>query len=187
MKNANTIKVAAAVAATVTTLALLMSSGGCQSDAGNAKEQAENEKFHAKHDSNIDIFNAPHEERVSKFIDVQASNGARNDGMLYAHHFDAGHLNSLGRTKVLHMLADCETCEPVVVHLVSVGEGELLEQRKASVELYLKTAEGPNKLTFHPAAADIVRFAKTESGKVEDMGLPKATSMADQAPAAGSK
>ena len=186
MKNASTIKVAAAVAATVTTLALLMSSGGCQSDGAKAKEQADNEKFAAKHDSNIDIFNAPREERVSKFIAVQSANGARNDGMLYAHHFTAGHLNSLGRQKVLHMLDDCESCDPIVVHLVNAGEGELLEQRKASVELYLKTTEGPNKLTFHPAAADIVRFNKTESGKIEDMGLPK-TTMADQAPAAGAQ
>ena len=39
----------------------------------------------------------------------------------------------------------------------------LLAQRKAAVELYLKTAEGPNKLTFHPSDPDIIRLAKTEN------------------------
>jgi hypothetical protein len=78
------------------------------------------------------------------------------------------------------MLADCESCEPTVVHLVNCGDGEVLEQRKASVELYLKTAEGPNKLTFTPVAPNLVRFSKTESGKVEDMGLPKADATAVQ-------
>jgi hypothetical protein len=83
--------------------------------------------------------------------------------MLYAHHFDGGHLNNLGRSKVMLMLQDCESCEPITVHLVSCGEGEQLAQRKAAVELYLKTTEGPNKLTFHPAEADIIR-AKTATG-----------------------
>ena len=106
-------------------------------------------------------------ERVKKFAQVQASNGARNDAMLYPHHFNGGHLNSLGRQKVLLMLEDCDNCEPVVVHLVNAGAEELLAQRKAAVELYLKTAEGPNKLAFHPAQADLIRFNKTESGKVD--------------------
>src|SRR5688500_15996549 len=102
-------------------------------------------------------------EEVQKFSDVQVSNGARNDAMLYAYHFTGGHLNSLGRAKVIAMLDNCDNCDPIIVHLVNVGEGDALTQRKASVELYLKTSEGPNKLTFHPAADDILRFNKTES------------------------
>ena len=109
-------------------------------------------------------------ERVDRFANIQAANGARNDGMLYPHHFEAGHLNALGRQKVLLMLEDCDNCEPIVVHLVNAGEGELLAQRKASVELYLKTEEGPNKLTFHPTQNDLVRFSKTESGELEGGG-----------------
>jgi hypothetical protein len=147
------------VAATLAALAL-----GCDA---NKKEEAHNSHFKSDGD-----------ERVSKFGDVQASNGARNDAMLYPHHFTAGHLNSLGRSKVLLMLEDCESCEPTVVHLVNCGEGDVLDQRKASVELYLKTSEGPNKLTFTPVAPNLVRFAKTESGKIEDMGLPKAEATA---------
>ena len=106
-------------------------------------------------------------ERVDRFATVQAANGARNDAMLYRHHFDGGHLSSLGRQKVLLMLEECDNCEPVVVHLVNVGEGELLAQRKAAVELYLKSTEGPNTLTFHPSQNDLIRFSKTESGKLE--------------------
>ena len=110
---------------------------------------------------------AAHGERVKKFMQVQASNGARNDAMLYPHHFNGGHLNSLGRQKVLLMLEDCDNCEPVVVHLVNAGEGDLLSQRKAAVELYLKTTEGPNKLTFHPTQSAVIRFNKTESGDLD--------------------
>ena len=124
------------------------------------------------------LFKSDGEERVSKFVNVQAANGARYDAMLYSHHFTAGHLNSLGRQKVLLMLEDCENCDPIIVHLVNAGEGELLEQRKSSVELYLKTAEGHNKLAFHPAAPNLIRFNKTESGQLEDLGLPKADATA---------
>ena len=59
------------------------------------------------------------------------------------------------------------TASRSTVHLVHCGEGDLLANRKQAVELYLKTADGPNTLTFHPAAAGMVRFAKTESGKVD--------------------
>jgi hypothetical protein len=134
----------------------------------------------SKKDENA-LFKSDGEERVSKFGDVQAANGARYDAMLYPHHFNGGHLNSLGRSKVLLMLEDCDSCEPTVVHLVNLGEGELLAQRKAAVELYLKTTEGQNKLAFHPAGPGLIRFGKTESGKMEDMGLPKAQPMSADA------
>lgn len=125
-------------------------------------------------------------ERVAKFADVQAANGARNDAMLYSRHFEGGHLNSLGRQKVLLMLSDCDNCAPITVHLVRVGEGELLEQRRASVELYLKTVEGPNKLTFHPAHPGLIRFNKTESGEAGG-GSGGAESSASAAPMLGTK
>ena len=103
-------------------------------------------------------------DQLNRFRDVQSANGARNDGMLYAHHFDGGRLNSLGRHKVLLMLADCDSCDPMTVHLVNCGEGDLLTQRKAAVELYLKTTEGVNVATLHSAQKDIIRYTKTESG-----------------------
>ena len=127
-----------------------------------------------KKDNGINaLFVGNGEDRVSRFSDAQAANGARADAMLYPHHFTAGQLNSLGRSKVLLMIEDADSTESVVVHLVNAGEGDLLAQRKASVELYLRTAEGPNKLAFHPAAPNLVRFAKTESGKLDDAGLPQ--------------
>jgi hypothetical protein len=103
-------------------------------------------------------------DQLNRFRDVQAANGARNDGMLYAHHFNDGRLNSLGRQKILLMLADCDSCDPMTVHLVNCGQGDLLTQRKAAVELYLKTTEGVNVATLHSAQNDIVRYMKTESG-----------------------
>jgi len=117
--------------------------------------QSENQNGFFKEDAAKD--------EVQKFADVQASNGARNDAMLYAYDFSGAHLNSLGRQKVLAMLDNCDNCDPIVVHLVNCGEDDLLAQRKAAVELYLKTTEGPNTLTFHPAEDSILRFEKTES------------------------
>src|SRR5205809_7507716 len=125
--------------------------------AGCDKNKSEKEKAEAA------FFKGDGVERVSPTITVQATNGARHDAMLYPHHFDGGHLNSLGRAKVLLMLEDCENCAPITVQMVNCGEGEVLAQRKAAVELYLKTAEGPNKLTFHPSDPDIIRLAKTEN------------------------
>jgi uncharacterized membrane protein YgcG len=109
-------------------------------------------------------------DEVNKFGDVEASNGARNDAMLYSYHFTGTHLNSLGRAKVLAMLDNCDNCDPIVVHLVNCGEDDVLAQRKAAVEMYLKTSEGPNLVTFHPAADDMVRMAKTESGTTDQGG-----------------
>ena len=119
-----------------------------------------------KDDATTALFKPDGDERVSKFVTAQAANGARNDGMLYSYHFTGGHLNSLGRSKVLLMLDETDNAEPMVVHLVDAGEGDLLAQRKASVELYLKTTEGPNKLALHPAEPNMIRFAKTESGSL---------------------
>ena len=160
MKRTKTTKATTLIlAAAAAVLAL-----GCDK---NKKEEAQNA-----------LFKSDGDERVSKFVTAQASNGARHDAMLYNHHFTGGHLNSLGRSKVLLMLDDCENCEPVVVHLVDVGEGDLLAQRKASVELYLKTTEGPNKLAFHLAEPDIIRFAKTESGSLDESGAGAGTPQA---------
>ena len=150
----------------MTTAAAVMLSSGC---ANREQDKAANAEFKKKHDStaaNADFFKPQGEERVSPFINVQASNGARHDAMLYPHHFTAGHLNSLGRSKVLLMLENCESCEPTTVYMVDCGEGELLAQRKAAVELYLKTAEGINPDATTPAAPHMARLAKTENGEV---------------------
>ena len=126
--------------------AVVVLSGGCQNENHNGFFKGEAAR-----------------EEVQKFNNVQVSQGARNDAMLYAYHFTGGHLNSLGRAKVIAMLDNCDNCDPIVVHLVNAGDGDVLTARKASVELYLKTAEGPNALTFHPASSDLIRFNKTES------------------------
>ena len=134
------------------------------------KEEAANKSFYEKNDTTTNNFfkNEAARDTVEKFTEVQAANGARNDAMLYPYHFSAGHLNSLGRQKVLLMLEDCDACEPLTVHLVNCGEGDVLAQRKAAVELYLKSTDGYNLDTMHPAQPNLIRFMKTESGKVEE-------------------
>ena len=145
---------------------------GCKSDDKDARkrEEAANKSFYEKNDTTTNNFfkGEAASDEVNKFAEVQAANGARNDAMLYPHHFSAGHLNSLGRQKVLLMLEDCDACEPLTVHLVNCGEGDLLAQRKAAVELYLKSTDGYNLDTMRPAQPDLIRFRKTESGKIEE-------------------
>src|SRR5688500_16824057 len=112
----------------MTTAAAVLVSTGC---ANRDQDKAANAQFKKKHEStaaNDGFFNPQGEERVTAFTNVQASNGARNDAMLYAHHFTAGQLNSLGRSKVLLMLEDCESCEPSTVYMVNCGEGDLLAE-----------------------------------------------------------
>ncbi len=145
---------------------------GCKSDDKDARkrEESANKSFYEKNDKTTNNFFREEQgaDTVNKFAEVQTSNGARNDAMLYPHHFSAGHLNSLGRQKVLLMLEDCDACEPLTVHLVNCGEGDVLAQRKAAVELYLKSTEGYNVETMHPAQPELIRFRKTEAGKVEE-------------------
>ena len=142
---------------------VVLGAGGCKSSPDN--RAAADEKPKAKIEVHDEFRQDADPERVTRFVDIQSSNGARNDGMLYPVHFTGGHLNSLGRSKVLLMLEDCDSCEPITVHLVNCGDGDLLDQRKNAVELYLKTATGPNTLTFHPTAPELLRFDKTENGK----------------------
>lgn len=138
-------------------------SAGC---ANREQDRDANQDFNAQHESKGDFFQKPGADRVAPFANVQAANGARHDAMLYKHHFSEGQLNSLGRSKVLLMLEDCESCTPATVYLVNCGDGELLAQRKASVELYLATADGRNPNVNHPAAAQMARLPKTELGTI---------------------
>ena len=141
---------------------VVLGAGGCKSTPQKDEPTTTTKARIETHD---DFRQDAEDERVTRFADIQSSNGARNDAMLYPVHFTGGHLNSLGRSKVLLMLEDCDSCEPITVHLVNCGESDLLDQRKAAVELYLKTPAGPNTLTFHPAAPELLRFDKTENGK----------------------
>jgi hypothetical protein len=166
LKNLTGLLAAATAAALVA-----FGSMGCQSNIKGP---------HPHHDildeANSDHFpNKEPEQTVQRFADVQTSNGARFDANLYPHDFNGAHLNSLGRAKVLLMLQDCETCEPIVIHLVDAGEGDLLDQRKQAVELYLKTAEGVNERTLHAAEPSITRLVKIESGSLSEGGTAPAT------------
>src|SRR5215471_12857291 len=88
---------------------------GCKSASeekdARQHEEAANKSFYEKNDTTTNNFfkNEAARDTVEKFSEVQAANGARNDAMLYPHHFAAGHLNSLGRQKVLLMLENCDS------------------------------------------------------------------------------
>src|SRR5438874_13292691 len=117
LRKDDTMKLTTAMAwLTAAAVVVLGATAGCNDNNKKAQEN---------------FFKGDGVDRVSPALNVQATNGARNDAMLYAHHFDGGHLNSLGRSKVLLMLEDCENCSPITVHLVNCGEGEVLAQRKA--------------------------------------------------------
>src|SRR5512133_3478339 len=70
---------------------------------------------------------------------VQAANAARADAMLYPHHFDGEHLNSLGRAKLDALLASDRQADPLTVYL-NLPDSEKdsgNEGRRAAVSRYL--------------------------------------------------
>ena len=54
---------------------------------------------------------------MDRFAAAQSAAGARQDGMLYAHHFSGSELNSLGRQKLHLMTLDKPSTEPLAVYL----------------------------------------------------------------------
>src|SRR5215467_6571327 len=84
-----------------TVAAIVLFSAGCDN---NKKTETATKP---KQEANADFFKEEGNERVTPFLNVQYANGARHDAMLFPQHFDGGHLNNLGRTKVMLMLQDC--------------------------------------------------------------------------------
>ncbi len=117
---------------------------------------------------------------VRKFERAQTARGARNDGMLYAHHFDGDRLNSLGKQKLSLMLGDDTGLKVMKVYLVTLGEGTLLDQRKSAVTAYLKDGlrpdekiefvAGMNPDTLHPSAETISRMSRAETSSEDGSG-----------------
>src|SRR6266700_1386018 len=54
---------------------------------------------------------------MDRFAAAQSAAGARQDGMLYAHHFSGTELNSLGREKLHLMASDKPATESLAVYL----------------------------------------------------------------------
>jgi hypothetical protein len=140
--------------------------GGCQSGKDDLAKQKDNDQFAPDDDSRA----------YRKFANAQKGAGARNDGMLYAYHFDGDHLNSLGAQKLTLMLKDNDHAFPVVVYM-NVPDDDHLKARKDAVTLYmidsglkddqLKFDLGPNPHATSSAAQNLVRYNKTEDSSVE--------------------
>ncbi len=117
---------------------------------------------------------------VREYVSVQAANGAREDGTLYARHFDNGSLNRLGKQKLSLMLGHDSSARPLTIYLVNVGQGDVLEKRKQAIRDFLKDGLRPdekvefvlgaNPTTVHPAADSMSRLSKTESGTAAEGG-----------------
>src|SRR6266542_4985809 len=129
---------------------------------------------HTKPEDQSKFFPDQKNSTVREYVSVQAANGAREDGTLYARHFDNGSLNRLGKQKLSLMLGHDASARPLTIYLVNVGQADLLEKRKQAVRDYLKDGLRPdekvkfvlgaNPNTVHPAADSMSRLSKTESG-----------------------
>src|SRR4051812_43866112 len=113
---------------------------------------------------------------MDRFAAAQSAAGARQDGMLYSHHFAGTELNSLGRSKLHLMATDKATTEPLAVYL-NTNNDPLSTERQAAISKYLHehglaiadihVKTGPNPSATYPASAGLIRYSKTESGSPE--------------------
>lgn len=130
---------------------------------------------------------------VNKFAYSQAANGARNDGMLYARHFQGSELTPLGKQKLSLMLGDDAPAKPLTIYMVNLGTGNLLAAREQTVREFLKDGLRPdekivfvtdtNDSTLHPTAETMARMDKLETSS-DDSGAAGASAAVGAAPAA---
>ncbi len=108
--------------------------------------------------------------RTQDFMKAQAAVGARNDGMLYAWHFDGKDLSPLGREK-LASIVDADSIDTITIY-VDV-KSDTFADRKASVAAYLEdlgvakshmnVVAGVNENTLTPVAGGLATYAKTDT------------------------
>jgi hypothetical protein len=149
---------------TLTTTAVLAFAGLTAGGGGCATDKSEPKDFFPPADGH---------RKVNQFTDVQASNGAQEDATLQPLHFRGSRLNSLGQDKLDLIIPD-EPDGDVIVYLNLPAGSELTSARHDNVLAYLKAAgideehiklhDGPNLESTHPAAEDLSRLSKTETG-----------------------
>ena len=108
--------------------------------------------------------------RMHEISRAQTAVGDREDGTLYAWHFDGKDLSPLGREK-LSYIVDADSNEPIVIHMDV--KSETFAERKKSVVAYLQdqgvanshmnVIEGVNDATLTPAAPGLAAYAKTDT------------------------
>ncbi|HEY2585478.1 MAG TPA: hypothetical protein VGI81_06935 [Tepidisphaeraceae bacterium] len=148
--------------------ALVMLTAGCHHSADNAARplpEMHGEAFPPDSDTRA----------VLEVNTAQAAAGARQDASLYAVHFDATGLNSLGRRKLDLMLADETPAEPLVVYLDLPADTDApaAQKNRQSVVAYLKDRglqdsqisliDGPNPHVSASAADAITNLHAMES------------------------
>jgi len=120
--------------------------------------------------------------RVQDLARTQTAVGDREDGTLYAWHFDGKDLSPLGREK-LSYIVDADSNEPIVIHMDV--KTETFAERKKSVVAFLQdqgvanshmnVIEGVNDAKLYPAAPGLAAYAKTDTS-VESSGGYNSTS-----------
>jgi hypothetical protein len=128
---------------------------------------------------------------MDRFAAAQSAAGARQDGMLYAHHFSGTELNSLGREKLHLMASDKPTTEPLAVYLnthndplshereSAISKFLLADHGLAAADVQIKTGANPN--AGFPSGASLSRLSKTESGAAEGAGESSAANASSAA------
>jgi len=129
------------------------------------------------HEVSYELFGSEKEVKdMDRFAAAQSAAGARQDGMLYSHHFAGTELNSLGRSKLHLMATDKPATEPLAVYLNTAND-PLSSDRQSAITKYLEghglavadiqVKTGLNPSATYPASAGLIRYSKTESGSPE--------------------
>ena len=115
--------------------------------------------------------------RSQQFQAQMAANGAREDGILYAWHFDGKDLSPLGREK-LDSIADADTLAPLNIYLDV--KGDTFADRSKSVTAYMqdkglaaahvKVTEGINENATKPVTENLANYGKTDTGESQGAG-----------------
>jgi hypothetical protein len=161
-KNAG--KSVAVVTSAVAAAVLLSGAVGCSSKKKPTKE----ETYQA------DFFPSESEQRsVDRFIEVQAAEGAKDDAMLFASHFDGNELNTAGQVKLNLMLRNQTSRQPMVVYLNLPQGDTLVSARRTAVEQHIKDSgvaiaslevkEGDNPAMLTNANTNLRNLPKTDS------------------------
>ena len=119
-----------------------------------------------------DYFRPDDEPRaMNNMFNAQVAQAAREDGMLYAHHFTGGKLNSLGEQKLLAMTGGTERGK-IEVYLVMPKDADFSD-RQNDVIAFLQSrglkddafavSEGFNPKSSAPAAQGLAGLSKQQS------------------------
>jgi hypothetical protein len=153
-------------------LSVLIGAAGCSS----SKKKPEKEETYQP-----GFFNAESEQRsVDRFIEVQAAEGAKDDAMMFASHFDGNELNTSGQVKLNLMLRNQSSRQPMVVYLNLPMNDPFAAARRSAVEQHIKDSgvaiaglevkEGDNPAVLTNANTNLLNLHKTDSDYKEGGG-----------------